>query len=321
MPQVVYAGFFSVFSSFFEKPAQVVVEEKLKNAQTMNLLQASGNPNPTLAKGGGDVTIVGGTALLSEDGPAGTALDVEEKVESGHISVYVVRSGDTLSSIAKLFGVTANTIRWANDIKNGIVQPGQTLVILPVSGVTHTIAKGDTIKSIAKKYKANEEEIVQYNLLQDATLAVGEKIIVPDGEITVVVPTKVATSKNPLKKGVGGPTISGYYLRPIIGGVRTQGLHGYNGVDLASSRGTPIMASAAGTVLVARSSGWNAGYGIYVVIQHDNGTQTLYSHMNKILTSAGATVVQGEVIGEMGATGKSTGVHLHFEVRGAANPF
>lgn len=321
LPEVVHAGFFSMFSNFFEKPKQIIVEERLNNAQTMSLLEASGNPNPILPRGGGDVTIVGGTALLSEDGPAGTTLDVEEKVESGHISVYVVRAGDSLGSIAKLFGVTTNTIRWANDIKNGVVQPGQTLVILPVSGVTHTVVKGDTIKTIAKKYKADEDEIVQYNLIEEgAKLAIGQKIIVPDGEITVVVP-KVVSAKNIWKKNAAGPLISGYYLRPIAGGIKTQGLHGYNGVDLASSRDTPVLASAAGIVLISRSGGWNAGYGTYVVIQHDNGTQTLYGHLNKTLTSAGSSVVQGEVIGEMGSTGKSTGVHLHFEVRGAANPF
>lgn len=321
LPGVVNAGFLSFIGDLFEKAKLVSIEEKQVNAQTMDLLQAATNPDPNRAKGGGDITIVGSTALLSEDGPAGTALDVEEKTESGHISVYVVRPGDNLSTIAKLFGVTKNTILWANDIKGGVIQPGQTLVILPVSGLTHTVVKGDTIKSIAKKYKADEDEIAQYNLLDDdAKLAIGDKIIVPDGEISVVAP-KISKVTNPWRKNSAGPTISGYYMRPIAGGTKTQGLHGYNGVDLANFRGAPILASAAGAVIISRSGGWNAGYGNYIVIQHDNGTQTLYAHLSKNLVSAGQNLAQGQVIGEMGSTGKATGVHLHFEVRGAANPF
>jgi murein DD-endopeptidase MepM/ murein hydrolase activator NlpD len=289
----------------------------------MTLLQAATNPDPKAAKGGGDITIVGGTALLSEDGPDGTALDVENRISNGHISIYVVRQGDSLAGIAKLFGVSKNTVLWANDIKNGVIQPGQTLVILPISGVTHTVVKGDTVKSLAKKYKADESEIIQYNSIEDgAQLAIGDQVIIPDGEIAApVTVTKPRAGTNPWRASASGPLITGYYIRPIIGGIKTQGLHGYNGVDLASSRGTPIMASAAGTVIISRSSGWNAGYGQYVVIQHDNGTQTLYGHLSKNLVMAGDSVVQGEVIGLMGATGKATGVHVHFEIRGAANPF
>ena len=114
----------------------------------------------------------------------------------------------------------------------------------------------------------------------------------------------------------------GYYMAPLSVYVETQGIHGYNGVDLAAKAGTPVMASAAGTVVVAKSGGYNGGYGNYVVIQHGNGSQTLYSHMSTVSTYVGATVVQGQVIGAVGSTGKSTGPHLHFEIRdGIRNPF
>jgi murein DD-endopeptidase MepM/ murein hydrolase activator NlpD len=103
--------------------------------------------------------------------------------------------------------------------------------------------------------------------------------------------------------------------------VRTQGIHGYNGVDLAAGVGTPILAAAGGEVIVAKGSGWNGGYGNYVVIKHPNGTQTLYAHMSSTAISSGAQVSGGEVIGYVGNTGRSTGSHLHFEVRGAKNPF
>ena len=90
---------------------------------------------------------------------------------------------------------------------------------------------------------------------------------------------------------------------------------------MAAPVGTPIRASAGGVVIISRSSGYNGGYGSYVVISHSNGTQTLYAHMNKVQAIQGTTVAQGELIGTVGSTGKSTGPHVHFEVRGAANPF
>ncbi|HEU5114585.1 MAG TPA: M23 family metallopeptidase, partial [Candidatus Paceibacterota bacterium] len=85
--------------------------------------------------------------------------------------------------------------------------------------------------------------------------------------------------------------------------------------------GTPIHAAASGVVIIARSGGYNGGYGSYVVISHPNGTQTLYAHMSKVIAHQGDAVEQGDLIGLVGSTGKSTGPHVHFEVRGAVNPF
>lgn len=326
VPADAKAGFFSFINDLIDKPKEVKAEEKAVNAQTINLLQAAINSEPILAKGGGDITVVGGTALMSENGPSGTTLDADEIIEATNISLYVVRRGDSLSTIAKLFGISKNTIVWANDIKNGTISPGQTLVILPVSGVRHTVAKGDTLASVAKKYKADAEEISQFNNLEGGnTLAIGEILIVPDGEIAVSKPVttslKPGTVTSTWKKSASGPVYEGYYARPLIGGIRTQGLHGYNGIDIASFYGAPIFASAEGDVIISKTSGWNAGYGNYIVIKHDNGTQTLYAHLDKNLVGVGEHVVRGQQIGEMGASGKATGTHLHFEVRGASNPF
>ena len=113
-----------------------------------------------------------------------------------------------------------------------------------------------------------------------------------------------------------------YYSWPLAGGSITQGLHGWNAVDIGAPSGTPIYAAAAGTVIVARSGGgWNGGYGNYVVVSHPNGTQTLYAHMSRVSATVGAHVGQGETIGKVGMTGEATGPHIHFEVRGAVNPF
>jgi len=90
---------------------------------------------------------------------------------------------------------------------------------------------------------------------------------------------------------------------------------------LASSYGSAILASADGEVIISKNSGWNGGYGDYIVVKHANGTQTLYAHLSQSLVSVGQAVKQGDIIGAMGSTGKATGVHLHFEIRGAKNPF
>ena len=143
-------------------------------------------------------------------------------------------------------------------------------------------------------------------------------IIVPDGEIAA---PKYAVSGGNTLRGTGGPDYGGYYLRPITAGRKTQGLHGYNGVDLADAYGTPIYAAAAGTVIISKDAGWNGGYGKYIVIQHNNGTQTLYSHNTENLAVEGQWVGRGQAIALMGFTGKATGPHVHFEIRGAKNPF
>jgi murein DD-endopeptidase MepM/ murein hydrolase activator NlpD len=106
-----------------------------------------------------------------------------------------------------------------------------------------------------------------------------------------------------------------------MSGYRSQGIHGSNAIDIAAPEGTPIYASASGQILIVKGSGWNGGYGSYVVIEHSNGVQTLYAHNSKNVVGVGQWVEQGELIAYSGNTGRSTGPHLHFEVRGAKNPF
>lgn len=269
----------------------------------------------------------GDRALIPNNGPAGTISDIKNTPPPGRISVYSVRTGDTLSEIADMFGVSVNTIIWANNLHGvGDIHVGDTLVILPVSGVERTIVKGDTLKSIAKKYSADADEIAQFNGLDpENALEIGSTIIIPGAEIAPVAPpAKKSPSRKTMNEpylGGGGSAYPGYYDNPIPGSALTQSLHGWNGIDLGAARGTPIHAAADGTVIVARNGGWNGGYGNYVVIMHDNGTQTLYSHMTHAIASPGQPVSSGQIIGYVGSTGLSTGPHLHFEVRGAANPF
>lgn len=306
-------GLFDLRSCFGGTSKVLADEEVEPNSQNMDLLEATVSPNQT-SSSDKEIVIVGETSLSPE-----TFVPIENKttISDDRISIYVVREGDTLPAIAKMFGVTVNTVRWGNDISGNTIKVGQTLVILPISGIQHTVKKGDTLQSIAKLHKGDLEEVLQYNnLSKDAKLVVGDVIIVPDGEVVAVVSKPVKNGS-----GKGTPSFAGYYMKPIIGGVKTQGIHGHNGVDMASYSGANIMAAAGGTVIISRNSGYNGGYGRYVVIKHSNGTQTLYAHLSATTVNTGDYVDQGQVIGKMGNTGKSTGTHLHFEVRGAKNPF
>ena len=245
------------------------------------LLTASLNPDPQKAIGGGDIFYEDG-ALVST-GPIGEDKITAGKAQNGEISVYVVREGDALSQIAQMYGVTSNTILWANDLKKATeIKAGQALVILPIVGVRHTVVKNETLASIVKKYDANLEEVLAYNSLTSAeSIAVGDVLIIPGGEIKAPVHA-VVTIPTPKKTSGVTKTASRGLVNPAPGSIETQGIHGYNGVDLASAGGAyiPIVAAGAGQVIVSKSAGWNGGYGNYIVIKHNNGTQTLYGHLS-----------------------------------------
>lgn len=286
-----------------------------ESVQAMPLPRPAMNIDPNPAKGGGEVRIEDESAAR-----AGGFLGETVVPQKDAISIYVVREGDTLSEIAEMFGVSINTIVWANDIQ-GPITPGMMLTILPTSGVRYTVQKGDSIESIAKEYKGDAGEIAQFNGITGA-LAAGDSIIIPNGqEMVEPEPVKAVSASAPSKPS---PSYAGYYTNPLPGGTRTQGIHGTNGVDLAvpNAARPPIVAAAGGEVIIALEGGWNGGYGSYVVIRHDNGSQTLYAHMSSVSVGKGQAVNQGQVIGYVGNTGRSSGPHLHFEIRGGGrNPF
>jgi LysM repeat protein len=297
------------------------------NSQRHAFLSAARHPNPSPIKGGGGINVSReGTALVADPSHvygqrSGSAL----AYSTGEIALYIVKEGDTLSQIAEMYKVTENTIRWANDISlRGTIRPGQELLILPINGVQHTVLRGDTVASLATKYKADEDEIRIFNGIEpEGTIAVGTTLTIPGGEIAPPpAPTRtVAAASGASAAASTAPAASGYYIHPVPGAIRTQGIHGYNGIDFGAAIGTPIRASASGRVIVSRQGGWNGGYGTYIVIEHANGTQTLYAHNNSNAVSVGQQVSQGQTIGYVGNTGRSTGPHVHFEVRGARNPF
>lgn len=316
-PVSVHAGMLSAFTekvkAVFLSPAETMNIEESATSQTMAVFK------PVVVSEDDTIEQVDASSSGVLSATTGSLRVSTEDIEfptTDTISVYEVKKGDTISTVAKLFGVSKNTIMWANDLKSEKLIPGDTLVILPITGVRHTVKNGDTVASVAKKYKGDVDDIAKYNgIAPDAKLAVGDIVIVPEGEIAVA-----PTIAKVIKKTIATAP-SGFLVRPLVGGRRTQGIHGNNGVDIAANVGTPLVASAAGTVISAKSSGYNGGYGKMVIISHAGNIQTVYGHMNTVNVVPGQRVSQGEVIGSVGNTGRSTGPHVHFEVRGAKNPF
>ena len=319
-----HASLFSLIVSLIQgqkASAQTQLTASSSNIQTLALLQAPSNkdPNPEKFIEPLPVETAGvlvADSVMSEDAVADSAVNTQ-------VSTYIVQSGDTISSVAKMFGVTTNTVLWANNLTGkSVLKAGSTLVILPISGITYTVKKGDTVQGILKKYKADAGDVLAYNDISlNSPLSIGQTLIIPNAEIQISVPTKIVYGSTNPAHDTNNPAYPGYYIRPITGGRKSQGLHGYNGVDLADRTGTAIHAAAAGTVIVSKVGGWNGGYGNMIIISHTNGTQTVYAHNSKNLVTVGEYVDQGQTIALMGSTGHSTGPHVHFEIRGAKNPF
>jgi murein DD-endopeptidase MepM/ murein hydrolase activator NlpD len=237
---------------------------------------------------------------------------VEETTQRKEIQEYIVEEGDTLFSISQKFGISIETVLWANNLnKNSTIKPGQKLIILPVNGVLHEVKSGDTLSEIAKKYQAKIEDIISFNELENENdIYIGDILIIPGGKMPTPKP-----AHQPIT-----PLAQGYFICPVAGGCRiTQGLHWYNAIDFSNGKcGESILAAAGGTVLKA---GWQKKAGNYVKILHPNGVVTMYGHLQAIFVSPGEQVSQGQIIGTMGATGRATGCHLHFDVFGVKNPF
>lgn len=228
---------------------------------------------------------------------------------------YVVQPGDTVFDLARRFGVTPDTILSANPSLAGnpdLLKLGQELTILPVSGVLYEVRPGDTLASIAREYKIDEAAIVAYpenHLSEPYALQVGQKLLLPGARLPAPAAPRYAAAGGDGRSAVAA---TGAFMWPTTGRLTQYPWWGHMAIDIGAATGTPIYAADAGYVTEA---GWtNAGYGLYVVLDHGNGFRTLYGHMSVVIARAGQTVEKGALIGRVGSTGNSTGPHLHFEV-------
>jgi murein DD-endopeptidase MepM/ murein hydrolase activator NlpD len=249
----------------------------------------------------------------------------------GEIIVHVVEEGETISNIAELYSLNQDTIFWENNLTaSSTISPGDELNILPIDGVRHRVSRGETVFSIGRRYGLTDSQIqaiVDYpfnDFLNDETfeLAIGQQIMVPGGTPPRRIPTRPTTPTTPTEFAPVAASGTGQFVWPTSGGI-SQGYSFYHrALDISNRGGGPILAADSGTVV---ASGWDSsGYGNRIVIDHGNGFVTLYAHLSVLQVSPGQRVNRGAVIGQMGSTGRSTGVHLHFEIRQGGvyhNPF
>lgn len=234
------------------------------------------------------------------------AITTESKVQ-----YYEIKKGDTLWDISRKFKVDLNTILVMNNISsNSILSVGQKLEIPYERARIHTIARGETMWDIAKKYEADVNQLIKANPNKNPnTLTIGDKLNIPDSKTT---PRVIAYNE----ASRGYSTTSTQFMWPIVGtitskyGWRSSGFH--HGLDIAGKVGDPVKASQAGTVI---SADYKSIYGRTVILKHLNGYETVYAHLETFKVSPGAKVAKGQVIGTVGTTGRTTGPHLHFEVK------
>jgi murein DD-endopeptidase MepM/ murein hydrolase activator NlpD len=232
------------------------------------------------------------------------------------IVTYHVIGGDTIIGIAKRFNISAESVLWANErteLNPEFLRVGQELVIPPTTGVLHEVKAGDTVDSIAKKYKVDVSVVTDLEsngLTPPFALSVGQRVMVPGGEKPYQ--PKVVygyTGAVPAQATRG----SGNFVWPL-GGILTQGYWtGHRAIDIGVRIGSAVLTSDSGFVVLVANDDY--GYGKHVMVNHGNGFETLYAHLSTILVSPGQTVRKGQPIGLSGSTGRSTGPHLHFEVR------
>lgn len=240
------------------------------------------------------------------------------------VEYHIVEGGETISTIAARYNISVNTILWENQLgPKDFIKPGQKLTILPVTGVSHRIAKNETIAAIAKKYQATEQEIIEYNKLVDASaISEGLVLLVPGGKEPPPPPPPAPAPTTRLARGSGledsgaAPANAKVSGGGLIWPTNMRKINQYwglrhTGVDIDGEYSSPIYAAESGRVVQV---GWGGGYGLHVTLDHGNGMRTLYAHASKMFVKMGQTVSKGQTLAMQGCTGWCTGVHLHFEI-------
>jgi len=221
---------------------------------------------------------------------------------------YQVREGDTLSEISKAYNINVGTLISYNKIEDvRRIWVGANLKIPDTDGLPYIVRKGDSLESIASDHGIPLNNILDANNLDSEVISAGDQLFIPGAKISEY-DYKKATGTlflYPTSGRLSSPF--GYRSDPFTG-VRRM----HYGVDLANRVGTTVKATMSGTVIVLGDQ--PLGYGKYIVIRHERGFQSLYGHLSKIVVRNGQRISQGQKIGEMGSSGRSTGPHLHFSL-------
>jgi murein DD-endopeptidase MepM/ murein hydrolase activator NlpD len=269
---------------------------------------------------------------LTSDSASKQSILVGEEVFQTNISAkprdkiitYKVEKGDTIASIAKKFSskdnqISADTIKWQNNLSGDSLNIGQELEVLPVSGIAHKVVSGETVYSIAKKYNTEAQKIVDFPFNEFAgngesfALISGQMLIVPDG----IKPSEQPFIKRQVFIAQGPiPVSGGGFTYPVRGGISQFYTFYHPGIDITADIGTPIVAAHNGTVTEIHTGTYDGGYGSNIYISNGDGVVSHYAHMSGMNVGVGQRVVGGStVIGWVGMTGRTTGPHVHFEIR------
>ncbi len=290
---------------------------RLANVTAMNVTAAVAGAAPDARYGNGDGPLapdvndlyLGDGSIPNSLQNPGVAMDAKTQLRT-----YAVQAGDTFNQISGQFGLAPATLYWAN--KSKVADPaalrvGQQLVILPMDGLLVTIGAKDSLDSLVAKYKVTVQDIVDANNLPEATVVVGQTLIIPGASGGPVPRAKTASAGSP----TGGSTRSGSWVWPVRGYnyVSQYFWSGHHAIDIAAAYGTAVVAAASGTVVKVGNNGYTGGGNVIWVME---GTKlyTTYNHLSSWGVRVGQTISAGQVIGRVGATGEATGPHLHFEV-------
>lgn len=277
----------------------------------------------------------GGSAILKPSIPTGSTLPTEQPTTvttntgaRNKTIQYEVRQGDVLGSIATQFGIKVETLLWSNNLTvRSYIRPGDVLKIPPGDGAVYVVKRGDTVGNIARQFGADQNQIIAFNNMSKdgASISIGDELFIPGAQISgspqkatvAIAPSKIVQTIRKIAAptpSIDTPAGSGYIWPTQDHRINQYYGLRHTGLDIHGVIGNSNYAARAGTVIKSQC-GWNGGYGCYIILDHGGGVTTLYGHNSKLFVAVGDKVTQGQVIGLLGSTGRSTGPHLHFEIR------
>lgn len=224
-------------------------------------------------------------------------------------TLYQVRPGDTLWSIARRYGVDWELVAAMNYLDGDVIEAGQFLTLPRYWDEVYYVRPGDVLTAVAKRFQVDLEVLMAVNeIINPDRIFVGQKLIIPAPANAV--PVMASLKRTTVSRG--GHTFTWPVEGRITSPYGPRGGAFHYGVDIAAPQGTPVLAAMSGIISFA---GWKGSFGNLVAIDHGNGMETLYAHNAKLLVNEGEYVLKGQVIARVGSTGRTTGPHVHLELK------